>query len=441
MRRTSLLAILLLTLSIFSLPALWNLILPVNAVSASFSFAASGDMASLTVSTSTTSLNRLATANPSFFLSLGDMSYDPSVTGDAWCGQFASAFSSIEVMPGDHDTGGHNSATFGETLSYERYLNGCPFNLGVPIVCGPVQGNCYGKEYYFDYPTINPVARFIFASPKIYNITGVCTSSPNCSSQTGQPCTDQYGCWQYNANDVHYNWVSAAIDNARSLGIKWIIVGTHKDCISASDATCSMGNDFFNLLLSKKVDLIIQAHDNAYERSKQLALNNSTCTKIATNGDGYPTYNSACVVNSGSSGSYPAGTGTIVVIQGAWINDLYKVNSTSIGNGETIAEAPYFAKLMGSNTAGAGLGFVKYSVSPNEIDVQTNFTSTFQDSFSIVSPQAPLSASFAYSPTNPTAGNSESFTVTASGGTGPYTFNWTFGDGSTASSNPATHIY
>src|SRR5438132_14289880 len=74
---------------------------------------------------------------------------------------------------------------------------------------------------------------------------------------------------------------------------------------------------------------------------------------------------------------------------------------------------------MGSNTAGAGLGFVKYSVSPTEIDVQTDFTSTFQDSFSIVSPQAPLSASFAYSPTNPTVGNSESFTVTASGGTGP----------------------
>src|SRR5437870_13495122 len=130
------------------------------------------------------------------------MSYDPSVTGDVWCGQFASAFSSIEVTPGEHDTGGHNSATFGESHSYERYLNGCPFNLGAPIVCGQVQGNCYGKEYYFDYPTINPVARFIFASPKIYNITGVCTSSPNCSSQTCQPCTAHYGCWQYDANDI-----------------------------------------------------------------------------------------------------------------------------------------------------------------------------------------------------------------------------------------------
>src|SRR5438552_2203780 len=172
MRRTSLLAILLLTLSIFSLPTLWNFILPVNAASASFSFAASGDMGGLTVSTSTTSLNRLATANPSFFLSLGDMSYDPSVTGDVWCGQFTSAFSSIEVMPGDHDTGGHNSATFGETLSYERYLNGCHFNLGVPIVCGPVQGNCYGKEYYFDYPTINPVARLILLLRKFTTLQG-----------------------------------------------------------------------------------------------------------------------------------------------------------------------------------------------------------------------------------------------------------------------------
>src|SRR5438309_11290901 len=105
MRRTSLLAILLLTLSIFSLPALWNLILPANTVSASFSFAASGDMDSLTVSTSTTSLNRLATANPSFFLSLGDIIYDHSVTGHVWCAQFASAFSSIEVTPVDNETG------------------------------------------------------------------------------------------------------------------------------------------------------------------------------------------------------------------------------------------------------------------------------------------------------------------------------------------------
>jgi len=441
---TSFLVITLLT----SLPYLSGLVPPAQASpTPTFTFAASGDFGSLTSTTGANNLARLSSSGMGFFLGLGSLSYSSSLTGDVWCSQFKAKYSNIEIIPGDHDTGGHNSTTFGETHSYERYVSNCPLTLGVPITCGPVAGACYGKEYYLDYPATNPLARFIFASPKIYNITGVCTQAldpywPGCSSQTKNlPCTDQYGCWPYAKADIHYNWVSAAIDNARSLGIKWIIVGTHKDCISASDATCSMGNAFFNMLLSKKVDLIIQAHDNAYERSKQLALNSSTCTQIASNGDGYPIYNSACVVNSGSSGSYPAGAGTIVVIQGAWINDLYKVNSTSVGNGETIAEAPYFAKLMGSNTAGAGLGFVKYSVSPNEIDVQTDFTSTFQDSFSIVSPQAPLSASFAYSPTNPTVGNSESFTVTASGGTGPYTFNWNFGDGSAGSGNPTTHTY
>ena len=388
MRRTSLLAILLLTLSIFLLPALWNLILPVNAVSASFSFAASGDMGSLTVSTSTTSLNRLATANPSFFLSLGDMSYDPSVTGDVWCGQFASAFSSIEVTPGDHDTGGHNSATFGETHSYERYLNGCPFNLGVPIVCGPVQGNCYGKEYYFDYPTINPVARFIFASPKIYNITGVCTSSPNCSSQTGQPCTDQYGCWQYDANDIHYNWAANAIDNARAQGIGWVVVATHKLCMSSADATCSMGISFFNMLVQKKVDLIIQAHDNAYERSKQLALNSGSCPNISTDGNGYVVYNSGCIVDSGL-GNYTRGLGSVVVVQGAWVNDLYGVNA-SASTPANVAEAPFFAKLMGKNTPGNGLGFTKYTISASRIDVQTSFSGNFSDSFSISNGSGPI---------------------------------------------------
>src|SRR5439155_509880 len=102
---------------------------------------ASGDMGSLTVSSSVNSLNRLITASPNFFFGLGDFSYDPSVTGDAWCSQFKSSFSGIQILPGDHDTGGHNLANFGETHSYERYVNGCPLTLGVPLVCGPVSYN------------------------------------------------------------------------------------------------------------------------------------------------------------------------------------------------------------------------------------------------------------------------------------------------------------
>src|SRR6266436_5191431 len=90
-------AIVLLILSLFSFPTFLNLIVPAaNAASAGFSFAASGDMGSLTVSNSVNSLNRLATANPNFFLGLGDFSYNQSVTGDTWCSQFKSMFSNIE---------------------------------------------------------------------------------------------------------------------------------------------------------------------------------------------------------------------------------------------------------------------------------------------------------------------------------------------------------
>src|SRR2546428_5154796 len=157
MRRVPAPAIALLMLSVFSFPSFLNgIIPPVSAASASFSFAASGDIGGLTVSTSTRNLDRLVASSPNFFLGLGDFSYDPSVTGDAWCSQFKSSFNGIQILPGDHDTGGHNSATFGETHSYERYVSGCPLTLGVPLVCGPVSSACYGKEYYFDYPATNP---------------------------------------------------------------------------------------------------------------------------------------------------------------------------------------------------------------------------------------------------------------------------------------------
>ena len=433
-------AIVLLGLSIFSFPTILSGIIPrANATSPTFTFAASGDFGSLTTSSSVNNLNRLASANPNFFLGLGDLSYSPSVTGDLWCSQFKSGYNNIQIVSGDHDTGGH-SQTFGETHNYDTYLSGCPLTVGTTIVCGPIEGDCYGKEYYFDYPAGNPIARFIFAVPKIYNITGVCTSSPNCSSQTNQPCTDQYGCWQYSAGDAHYNWVSNSIDNAHTLGIRWVIVATHKVCISSSDATCSMGNAFFNMLVQKKVDLIIQAHDNAYERSKQLAINPTAgCSSIKNDGNGYAVYNSACIADSGNRGYYTPGVGSVVVAQGAWINDLYGVNASS-SNPPNVSEAPYFVKLMGSNTPGNGLGFVQYTVSTNRIDVRTNFSGTFSDSFSIWAGPNPVPA-LSWSPQSPQVGQLVTFTATASGGVSPYAFAWDFGDGSHATGTTATHNF
>src|SRR2546426_1948293 len=56
------------------------------------------------------------------------------------------------------------------------------------------------------------------------------------------------------------------------------------------------------------------------------------------------------------------------------------------------------------------------------------------------SPQ-PFTTSFTYSPSNPSSGVPITFTAIASSGTPPYTFNWNFGDGGSATGSQATHVY
>src|SRR3989454_12556301 len=138
-----------------SLPYLSGLVSPAQASQTpTFTFAASGDFGSLTSATGANNLARLSSSGMGFFLGLGSLSYNSSLTGDVWCSQFKAKYSNIEIIPGDHDTGGHNSTTFGETHSYERDVNNCPVTLRGPITCGPVAGGCRGDgEDYCSRPT------------------------------------------------------------------------------------------------------------------------------------------------------------------------------------------------------------------------------------------------------------------------------------------------
>src|SRR6266702_7914049 len=314
----------------------------------SFTFTAGGDIGGNTQSSA--SLDMIASSGSNFHLVLGDLSYSEITPESAWCSYVQSHVGSnfpFELISGNHEDGGESQDGL-----IDNFVQCLPDMLGAV--------GTYGKEFYFDYPAASPIARFMMISPGLTFTNG--------------------GTYDYSAGTAHYNWVSDTIDNARAAGIKWIIVGMHKNCISMGIMPCDIGNDLFNLLVSKKVDLILQGHDHDYQRSKQLALNGATCPAIQAE-----TYNSNCVVNDGSTGSYTQGLGPVVDIVGTIGEYLHSI-STSDG------DAGYFAKWMGNNINPTN-GLTKFTVSSDQLTVSANFTGStvpnnFTDSFTITSSTA-----------------------------------------------------
>jgi len=67
-----------------------------------------------------------------------------------------------------------------------------------------------------------------------------------------------------------------------------------------------------------------------------------------------------------------------------------------------------------------------------------------QDHFPLMNPfptPIALTVEFNYSPTYPMVGDTVTFKASAVGGVGPYSYSWSFGEGSTGSGNPVTHVY
>lgn len=294
-------------------------------------------------------LDELARSNSTFAIALGDLGYG-LVNESTWCDKFHRHFPDVEILAGRSDTGTPPPLP----VNINNFVNDCPFTLGVPPI------GVYGKEYYFDYPLANPLARFILISPDLTFF-----------DDPGAPF------FNYSVGTPHYNWTAKAIDDARALGIPWVIVGAAKDCISIGEHPCDIGTDLFNMLLQKKVDLILQGFTHSYQRSKQLAIGGSGCV----DGIQLAKYTPACVAADGANGSYRKGAGSVVVLSGTGGREIVPFNSSSPYVG-------YFARWMNNDSQSPktntyGYGFSTFNISSTGISMRTYFNVTYQDNFTI----------------------------------------------------------
>jgi hypothetical protein len=315
-----------------------------------FSFAAGGDMGYSPDAAAT--IKGIAAAGVDFSLHLGDMAYDQIYPEQAWCDFIKDPMNGVgpdfpyQIVTGGHDLGRGPGPAIQYRTVIDKYLPCVPDRMG--------STGTYGKEYYFDHPKAAPLLRTIMISPSIT-----------------MPDGTEY---DYRPGTANYQWLVAAIDGARAAGIRWVAIGMARNCISTGEKRCEIGLDLFNLLIDKRVDLILQGHEHGYARSRQLATS-PACPAVPVD-----RVAPACLADDGTGSLYTKGAGPIVVIAGTLGIGLRPMNPAD-------SEAGYFAAIMGSNM-NSTKGFMKFTVDAERIQAQfvRTLRGTFADQFSIVDP-------------------------------------------------------
>lgn len=287
------------------------------------SFTAAGDFGLGTTGKSV--LKAMGSSKPDFTHLLGDLAYVETTAGaNSFCTNANAALPGMsnEVLMGNHDV-----------AQASTYISCLPDKLGVT-------GPKYGWQYVIDQGPVRVIA----------TAAGL--------DQSGVVKT-------YNVGTPEYNWVSQQIDAAKAAG-DWVVVSMHKPCISVGAHQCTTTSpnyaprDLTNLLLAKKVDVVIAAHDHNYSRTHQITGSVTSNT-------------SAALTRVDTDGSFVAGKGTVFLVLG---NGGY--NPRSI-----ISNA--FTSSMAKSWSGGYLGYGKFAAT----DSALSFTevpvgsSTKTDAFSI----------------------------------------------------------
>jgi PKD repeat protein len=357
-------------------------------------FAAAGDFSASTRASQV--LNTIDGLDTDLTLAVGDLSYGTTGAEQSWCDFVTARVGAgypFELLAGNHESNGQNG-------------NINDFSACLPNQLPGVVGT-YGRQWYVDVPAVDPLVRYVMISPAL-------------------PFPD--GTYTYGAGSPRYQWTAAAIDGARTAGVPWVVVGMHKPCLSVGQYTCDPGADLMNLLVQKKVDLVLTGHEHLYQRTKQLS-HGTGCTAIAPG-----SYDPDCVADADDA--LIAGRGTVMTTVGTGGVELRDVTATDI-------EAPYFAAYSGANFEPT-YGALEVTASADVLSARFVAADAgfLDDAFTITKPtgnQLPI-ASF----TEIVDGLGVS--VDGSGSTDPdgsiASYSWNWGDGQPAGSGAtASHTY
>ncbi len=292
----------------------------------SFTFTSAGDHG--WGSDAERSFEKLAAQNVMFHLALGDASYGDPGTEEQWCAwvkSFVGEQFPFQLIAGNHE---EDSGADGHISKFAAYLPDLMHSVGE-----------YGAQYYFD---VNGLVRVIGIAADL-GVNGIK--------------------YDYQKGTEFYNWLAQAIDDARAKSIRWIVVGMHKNCITAGSKSCEIGTDLMELLIDKRVDLVLQGHDHVYERSRQLS-----CLEEDN-------YVAGCVADDGADNRYVQGAGTVIVIAGSFGKGPREIDPSD-------PEYPYFAQTDQTSN-----GFVKFVVTAQSIDARFIASQGgYSDSFTIEAP-------------------------------------------------------